>query len=650
MKWLLALIALLFGFAGGLVLSPSGSEREEAKVLDAADSSEVILTGLVGRKKESGSEASIASLSGALEPISESWLERIGELDDFDQIGVLHSRLKGVAPSEFAGLMDDLGDLSGNSLSWQIRSMIASRWAQIDPQGMLAYAQGQNGPINWGLYSTIFSAWAKQDAQAAYQAAMLLDSERSQQAAMQSIINNVATENPQRAIEMAQDYYGSDLGGRGRWLFQSIYRNWASRDGEAARRSALALEDGVVKSSALAGALSEWVADDPVEALAWLDSLPMSSAVYSSRKEVFRNFLNRDFAVAKEYIDSVEDPVKRRQIMENVQFHNLAWKKSFEEIEEIFDWMGTVATGQVYDNRVSSVIRAMADKDPDRAVEFVLNMRPGNARMNGLNAIGSKLVEIDPERAFAFIDTLAYEDEKRRALGSMGWRLSQQGAESASSLITGHSDPLVQRQLASRISSEWSNYDQAAALAWSESLSDEQARQSALRSVVKNWIELDTAATLEYIDRSEDINDKVSALRDAYSDWARNDPEAAVAWLDALPESVEERKGDIYRGVASSYIQHDPMAASEWIATLDEGPERDQSVETLVNNISRTDPEAGFIWAATVDDSDKRKNTLRRSIQEWVKTDPDAAFDALKDAKIDASEKEPLFKLIEDKR
>ncbi|MEN8775087.1 MAG: hypothetical protein ABF382_16190 [Akkermansiaceae bacterium] len=103
----------------------------------------------------------------------------------------------------------------------------------------------------------------------------------------------------------------------------------------------------------------------------------------------------------------------------------------------------------------------------------------------------------------------------------------------------------------------------------------------------------------------------------------------------------------IYSSVARTYVQHDPMAASEWISTLDEGPNRDRSVETLVSSISKTDPKAGFIWGATVSDDSMRKNTLTQSLRSWVKTDPDAAFEAVKDAKIEASEKESLFEIIE---
>jgi len=645
MKWVLALVALLLGLAGGFIFAPKGSEVRTIKSPTSTARYEA-----TGATSAQATEAATKAALSSDGPITEDWLKTINDLDSFDQIGVLHARLKNFDSSKFPELMEQMGMFTGSAIDWQVRSMIATRWAQVDPQGMLAYAKQEKGMMSYSLYGTVFSAWTKQDPQAAYAAALDLDTQRSQQAAIQAVVNTIAQTQPQRAIEMAEEYYGNEMGSRGRWLYQSIYRNWAQQDGAAARQSALNLEEGIAKTAALSGAMQEWVSNDPVEALAWLDSLPMDSAVYGSRKEVFRNFLNQDFEVAKDYIDSVKDPLERRKIMENLQFHNLAWQKSYEEIEAVFDWIGTVATGQVYDNRVSSIIGAMAQNDPDRAVDFVLNMRPGNARMNALSAIGGKLAEKDPKLAFEFVDSLPYEDEKRRALNNMSWRLTQQGTEAASVLVANSADPLVQRQLADNIASEWSNYDLEAARIWSESLTDDQARKSALRSVMNNWIESDPAATLAYIENSLETNDQASVLRDAYSSWARNDPQAAVEWLDRLPESVEDKKSDIYRGVANSFINHDPMAASEWIATLDDSPERDQSVETLVNSISKTDPEAGFIWASTVGDDNKRKSTLSHSVQEWIKTDPDAAYQAIVDAKIEAAEKEPLLKMLEGKR
>jgi len=640
---MLALAAVVLGFAGGFIFAPKGTEVKAVNSSSPTASYESSKTPGI----QAAEAATIEALSAKGE-ITEDWLETINELDTFDQIGVLHARLKDFDPSKFPELMKEMGMFTGSMVDWQVRGMIATRWAQVDPQGMLAFAKQNKGMMSYGLYNTVFAALAKQDPQAAYAAALELDTQRAQQSAMQAVVNTIAETNPQRAIEIAEEYYGNDSSGRGRWLYQSIYRNWAQKDGEAARQSALNLEDGSVKTAALSGAMQEWMANDPGEALAWLDSLPMDSAVYGSRKQVFQNFLNQDFEVAKDYIDSVENPLARRQIMESLQFYNMGWQKSYEEIEEVFDWIGTVATGQVFDSRVSNIIGAMADNDPNRAMDFVLNMRAGNARMNALSAIGGKLAEKDPMLAFAFVDSLPYEDEKRRALGNMSWRLTQQGAESASVMVSDHADPLVQRQLAANISREWSNYDIDAARIWSESLTDDQARKSALRSVLNNWIESDPAATLSYIENSLETNDQSSVLRNAFSSWARNDPQTAVAWLDRLPEEVE-RKSDIYRDVANNFISHDPMAASEWISELDDSPERDQSVESLVNKISKTDPEASFIWSATVSDENKRKSTLERSVREWAKTDPKAAYQAIVDAQIEAAEKEPLLEMLEGK-
>lgn len=642
MKWILLTVALLLGFAGGYLLAPKSAESIAPEEVNWG-----IQTSNPLPDEDRSTQVSRETGGSDTAQVTVQWLERVGEMDSFDQIGALHQRLRNLGAADFPSLMDEIKDQPNDMVNWQSRSMIAARWAQMDPQGMLAYAQNTSSQTSWSLYNTLFSAWAKEDVNAAFQAAKELGNRRSQQSATQAVFNAVSAENPAQAVQMAKEFYGNRLGSDGRWVLQSIYRNWSRQDGAAARAAALSMPDGVAKSTALSGALGDWMDEDPVAALDWLDSLPMDSSVYGSRKEVFRQFINRDLDVAREYIESIGNPVDRREILESVHFSNMSWKKSYEEIEEVFDWLGTVATGQVYDSRVSGIISAMAENDPDRAVDFVLNLPPGNARMNGLNSIGSKLVEMDPQRAFEFVDSLHYEDEKRRALGSMGWRLSQQGIESSSELIANSEDPLIQQQLAQRVSGEWSNYDVAGALAWSESLADESARKSAVRAVFNNWIETDPSAALSYVETSVDAGAQVSVLRNAYSNWARNDPQAAAEALGQLPESVEDDRGQIYRGVTDAYINHDPMAASEWISTLDEGPERDQSVEALVSNISRTDPEAGFMWAATMGDEEKRKDSLRRSVREWAKTDPDAALSAIKSAQIEAAEKEPLLKMLD---
>ena len=509
----------------------------------------------------------------------------------------------------------------------------------------LAYVEAQPTEQQWSLRNALYSAWVKEDFSAAYASAVNLNDQNAQRSALQSIAQEVAVDDPQRAIEIASEM--DALGHRSEWVMRNIYQSWAGKDLAAARSSAMALPDGPNKVQALSGAMSNWMQVEPAAALDWLESLPVDGSVYNSKKEVFRQLLNQDFDVAKAYIDGKQDPLERREVLQHVSFGNLAWRKDFEEIQQMYHWVGEVATGQVYDQKVGDIMRSLVQVDRARAEAFVLDLPAGNARMNAIGSLAQQIAQQDPLAAINFATSLGYEDEKRRALSNLSYQVSRYGIDGVAPIVAASQDPLVQQQLASRIVGEWSMYDQPGALAWAESLTDNQARGSALQSVYRNWMQTDPSGAFAYLETSVDVGKQANYLRSGFQEWARQDPAAAVEWLDRMPETVDERgSSDIYNSVARTFVQHDPMAASEWIAGLDDGPNRDRSVETLVQSISKTDPEAGFIWASTVTSDDMRKNNLSRSVREWVKTDPDAAFQAVKESKIEASEKESLFEMI----
>lgn len=160
----------------------------------------------------------------------------------------------------------------------------------------------------------------------------------------------------------------------------------------------------------------------------------------------------------------------------------------------------------------------------------------------------------------------------------------------------------------------------------------------------------DPEAAFSYIGNMEEDADKANYYQTTIQNFVNEDPARGVEWLDRLDEQelLGNYSQSAYQQVANSYIRFDPMAASEWIATLEGGKNRDGAVSSLVNQIHRTDPEAAFEWAATVDGNNTRKHSLERSVREWGKVDPDAAFQAVKDAGIETSEKERLFKMIPD--
>lgn len=603
MKWLPPAVALLVGLIGGYFLfapdEPPAAAHAETALSERANSPPAAAVDHAPAR--SSSKNSKVAKSG----ISSAWLKSLEQQTQFDQIGSLHAQLKSVSSADFPAIIDSLGD-STQAMNWMVRSMLATKWAESDPTGMLAYVESRPERERWGMQNMLFGAWAKTDLNAALAAARgladgryrssaiqavirtvagedstralliaeSLEDRRSRSSSIQAIIQTVAAADPQGAIAIAEQQMDSGALRSSSYLFSNIFSQWARRDAGAARQAALAMPDSPMKVKALWGALQQWVSTDPIAALNWLDSLPVDSSVYNSRKEVFRHVLNQDFDVAKEFIEAESDSVARREILSNLYVGNFAWNKSYEEIESIFDWVGTVATGSMYDQKVSDVVRSMAESDPDRAMDFMLQMRPGNARMSALGSISSILAERDPVAALAFVQTLAYEDEKKRALSGMGHQMSKHGVLVASELITSSEDPLVQRQLASRVVGEWMKYDRAAALTFVESLSDDQARNRAVGSILNHWIQSEPAEAIDYMVTELPENQLGSNLSSAFSQWARQDPEAAVAWLDQLPEGAEAKQADIYNRVAQAYVQHDPMAASEWIATLDEDGSR----------------------------------------------------------------------------
>ncbi|MGJ8641155.1 MAG: hypothetical protein ACSHYA_17325 [Opitutaceae bacterium] len=653
MKRLLPLFALFVGLSAGWYLSGRVSTSESSDSGSASDrpevtseSSEKGASGEAATPSEELTAAEVASMDGL--GITEEWIAELEEMDQLDQLSALLERMKLAKRSDFATLMDAVQKFPSN-IGRQARGILVTKWATVDPNGMIAYIDGQPESSQWSLRHELYTAWANEDIDAAYASALSMSGERWNNGAIQSIIQVASEKDPQRAIDMV---YEMKAGGyQNDWLLRTVFQKWAHRDSEAARAAALALPEGSYKVKALTGALSTLMREDSIAALDWLDSLPMDGTVYNSRKAVFREMLNSDFETAKAYIASRTSAVERREVLNNVYFGNMARNSSFEELQDMHSWLGTVATGQVYDRKVGDLMRALVQVDKERATALVLQLPAGNARMNAIGNFAQQMAQEDPGAAIEFATSLAYDDEKQRALSNMGWQLARYGIEAVKPIIAGSEDPMVQRQLASRLVSEWALFDQPGALDWAESLSDVQARNSAVQSVYQKWMQADPQEALSYLENSVEAGKQSSYLRSGFQDWAREDPKAAVEWLDQMPESLtENNEKDIYRSVTQSFVQHDPMAASEWIATLDDGPNRDRSVETLVQNISKSDPEAGFYWAVTVGDDKMRSSTLNQTVGNWAREDPDAAYEAVKDSDMEAEEKKPLFEMIESKR
>lgn len=579
--------------------------------------------------------------------LSVEWFESLKDLDAYSQLGVLHEKLQRFEDEQaFPELMDSLGLFEGNSINWLTRIVIASRWATVNPRAMLDYISENPKPSDWSLRDTLFSVWMRNDPRGAYRAALEIEGSRARYGALSAVFSVLLETEPERAVEMAEAHYDVGVGRSGFTGYKNLFKNWAIRDLDAAAAYALALNDHRVKTVALSGLVEGWIDGDPLSALTWLDSLPEDPSVSLTRSRVFSSMRNLDFHIVKRYLDTVEDPILRREIIESMPLSNLSKDKPYEAIEELYEWLKREADGNRREGQLRTMIGELTKSNPDKAARYFLDMDRGEMRDIALREMASALSLSDREAAINFVTSLKNDEDKKVALGGISLNLWRPEVEPMARLIRNSKDPLLQRSFAATISREWSKYDAVSAISWAEELDDKEARANAIRSALPNWIEVDPARVVRYIDEEIIPEERIDRLKNTYGIWAGRDPESAANALKLLPLSAETESDAIYRRVARAYVAHDPVLASEWISTLEHGTKRDQSVELLVGEISRTDPEAGFLWAATVDDDNRRIRVLRSSVREWAKSDPRAAYNAIVSARIDEAEKKPLLMMI----
>lgn len=640
------LLSLLIGLGLGYWFASSGEHGEAGASAELAATDDAA----PANKEASVSTEKVQSGDDSVQPeetagISEAWLESLESKGSFERYGILHERLKTVAPSEFQSLLKSLAGMQGSALAWQAQGLITARWAETDPTGLRRYIDTQ--PINqqWGMIRVLYSTWAEKDVDSALAASREIGNRNLQLMALSSIGSSIAQKDPARAISIVQENSRGSINNN--WAMRQVYQEWAKRDPQAARQAALNMEEGTPKSQALIGALGESMASEPKSVLAWLDSLPADSVVQRTRRELFNNLVTQDFEAAKEYIESRATLLSQKKVIEDMHFWNIAWAQDAEKIGETIDWLGTVAKGQLYNQKFNEIISSLADSDSNAAIEYIRQMPPGAAKTDSIGSIAQKLAEQNPAKALEFVNSLEYENERERALNNLSWGFAQNGIQTTSALVSASEDPAIQRTLARGIAQEWSTYNPSAALEWVESLKDNEAKTNGLEAILGNLAQEDPAQAMDYIENSIEDAETENAYRSLFSDWSRLDPEAAVEWLDKIPE---EQAPELYLEVTQNYLYEDPLAASKWIGTLEESPERDQSVKALIDNITDEDPEAGYIWALTLGDDEQRSESLEATVKRWVDKDPKEAKKAIQGSDISEEQKISLLDIIEGKQ
>ena len=413
--------ALLAGAAGGFMAGRSGGDPSESAAAEDG--------GLTAAKirRDGGSTAgdNRPSRSGA-----RSFSEIMREPGQTARLQALIDLYSGMTPEELeaeAGKLDDLP--MGDRILASI--LLFSRWAEVDPQGAMVYA---NGMGFGGMFAkpTILRSWASTDPVNAA---------------------NYYAENPGEFGGM-----GRGPGPRGANGAEIIAREWAKLDSQAAMVWARGLE-GRDRSGAMVSVIGEVAATDPQKAAGMVASLDeddqaraygqiaekwarddfeaaeawASSLSGEGRDralgEIIEVLADRDPAAAADRIASLSDSGERDRAIEDVA---AAWSR--DDAAGAAAWLTTQETSEA-DDAMRRVMGNWVSQDSAGALSFIESQPAGDLRDGATQTYLWMNRDMEPGDAMQLAEGISDERGRARSMGMTARRWMEQDETAARTYI-----------------------------------------------------------------------------------------------------------------------------------------------------------------------------------------------------------------------
>ncbi|MFA7344645.1 MAG: hypothetical protein WC003_10095 [Terrimicrobiaceae bacterium] len=336
----------------------------------------------------------------------------------------------------------------------------------------------------------------------------------------------------------------------------------------------------------------------------------------------------------------------------------------------------------------STAIMNIAQKDPQKALGLALGGKGGDEGDYSVSMIFHNWARRDVEGAKAAIGRLSgrQADQARQALFSA---LAQQDPKSAwAYALTMPPAGETYQDARVQVIQQWAQTDPQAAMKAALSISDSMLKGPAMNSAINSWARSDFNAALKYVvsledstmradllqnlsgssqgNRKEILNAVLdhmppgdnfrNAVSNLFSQWARENPREAAAAISQLPA------GSVFSGAASNIASQWVRSAAnkqeifDWVRTLPEGDARNNSLNSVFGEWSRSDPqaalralgslapaeknaaaralasgwsrkspEAALQWAATMTDANERRSIVQTAVSQWASMAPDSA-------------------------
>ena len=356
----------------------------------------------------------------------------------------------------------------GTETSRQEKRVVAQRWAETDPAGLLGFLKGLSR-TDWdrdaeqfdAVRGILFRTWAAQNPEAALAAAEALGKRPQFRTARWEIVESLFGTDPAKAFAAAvklPQHLNADR------MADTIWK----KDPSAFLKAAGAAPPGAFKNqevkNAVENAFGELLKQDPAAATAWLKACPLDQQRKLWGGMAYK-FAEADPAGAQAWFKEMPPSAEREKAGAEM-VKALAKKDPSAALEWLQDNLEGGRTAGF-----AHLAEALAEKGVDSAKQLLEAMPPGDQRDGVLKVIAQKWADKDFKPAIDWVLSLPPDDPGRKqALQQLNHQWAEKDLTGAAAYLRDQAGPTEAMNMMYNVTRQFIEKDMAGGLVWADTL------------------------------------------------------------------------------------------------------------------------------------------------------------------------------------
>jgi hypothetical protein len=440
------------------------------------------------------------------------------------------------------------------------------------------------------------SAWVDADPNGVTAALCKPDASGATDIQLRTLVVSLATRHPDKAVAALRAAPG---GVSMHYVWDVIFQSFAKKEPAAALNALKAAPAGV-RRTGLEAVLRTLAASNPQKALAWYEAVSPELRNGSTNESVFTTWAKSDPASAlRAWMAPRNDGQPGNSLDSGTGTgFTLMSACAAQDPEAAIQW--ALTQGKSAAPAIADATRAMAFRDPQRALEMLTHVAP-EAKKNVLVDIGQKWAQNDAAAALAWARTLP-PDERPEVMAVMLPQLGSLPVEERRAVArdTGTNKPAGFRFLY--------DADPAEAQTVLTTLLPEEARGIRI-AMSAGVLEASPALASRFVEEllhapplpAPKEGDPPRPIVDISSLFPSHihssSSSSGSSSIDGPPEDTNAQElSEVAARVTASWAERDPVAAAAWVVTLPPGEAANTAIQNLTLTWSRYDFPSAQAW------------------------------------------------------